>query len=183
MRAWIKPGWVLPVGGVALTWVALFELNAYWFEFLAVSPYVGWVFLPAALRVLAVLLFKTRGVLGLFLGAFITNASLWGSEWWNALALSAVSALSPALALWLGVRWLDLMPTLDGLKGWQLLALSALAAVSNSVSKDTEVIVLGERLLGRRILSQAMDMATIQNPTDSFTAPSDLLTMPRNTLF
>jgi hypothetical protein len=133
MRAWIKPGWVLPVGGVALTWVALFELNAYWFEFLAVSPYVGWVFLPAALRVLAVLLFKTRGVLGLFLGALITNASLWGAEWWDALALSAVSALSPALALWLGVRWLDLMPTLDGLKGWQLLALSALAAVSNSV--------------------------------------------------
>lgn len=133
MRAWIKPGWVLPVGGVALTWVALFELNAYWFEFLAVSPYISWVFLPAALRVLAVLLFKTRGVLGLFLGALITNASLWGSEWWNALALSAVSALSPALALWLGVRWLDLMPTLDGLKGWQLLALSALAAVSNSV--------------------------------------------------
>ena len=133
MRGWLKPDTVLPVCGVALVWVALFELNAYWFEFLAVSPYVGWIFLPAALRVLAVLLFKARGVLGLFLGALITNAPLWGSAWWDALALSAVSALSPAFALWLGFRWLKLEPTLKGLNGSQLLALSAIAALSNSV--------------------------------------------------
>jgi len=132
MRGWLKPDRVMPVGGVALAWVALFELNAYWFEFLAVSPYVGWIFLPAALRVLAVLLFKTRGVLGLFLGALITNASLWGAEWGDALALSAVSALSPALALWLGSRWLKLEPTLQGLNGRQLLTLSAIAALSSS---------------------------------------------------
>jgi hypothetical protein len=133
MRGWLKPDWVLPVGGIALAWVALFKLNAYWFSFLAVSPYVGWIFLPAALRVLAVLLFKTRGVLGLFLGALITNASLWGSEWWDALALSAVSALAPALAIGLGSRWMKLKPALNGLNGWHLLALSALAALSNSV--------------------------------------------------
>ena len=132
MRGWLKPDRVLPVGGVALAWVALFELNAYWFEFLVVSPYVGWIFLPAALRVLAVLLFKARGVLGLFLGALITNASLWGAQWLDALALSAVSALAPALALWLGFRWLKLEPTLQGLNGRQLLALSAIAALSNS---------------------------------------------------
>ena len=126
------PVGVLPVGGVALVWVALFELNDYWFEFLTVSPYVGWVFLPAALRLLAVLLFKAKGVWGLFLGAAITNGPLWSVDWFDALALSATSALAPVVALWLGVRWLSLMPTLDGLKGWQLLALSALAAVSNS---------------------------------------------------
>lgn len=133
MRAWLRPSRVLPVGGVALAWVTLFELNAYWFEFLAISPYVGWVFLPAALRVLAVLLFKRRGVLGLFLGAVITNAPLWRTEWGDALALSAVSALAPALAIWLGFRWLKLEPNLNGLNGWQLLALSALAALSSSV--------------------------------------------------
>ena len=132
MRVGLKPDWVLPVGGVALAWVALFELNAYWFEFLAVSAYVGWIFLPAALRVLAVLLFKSRGVLGLFLGALITNAPLWGSEWWNALALSAVSALSPALAIGLGFRCLMLETNLNGLNGRQLLALSAIAALCNS---------------------------------------------------
>jgi hypothetical protein len=133
MREWLKPDRVLPVGGVALIWVALFKLNAYWFEFLAVSPYVGWIFLPAALRVLAVLLFKGRGVLGLFLGALMTNASLWGTEWWDAFSLSAVSALAPALAIGLGFRWLKLEPTLNGLNGWQLLTLSALAALTNSV--------------------------------------------------
>lgn len=133
MRGWFKLEAVLPVGGVALAWVVLFKLNAYWFEFLVVSPYVGWIFLPAALRVLAVLLFKARGVLGLFLGALITNAGLWESQWFNALSLSAVSALSPAVALWLGFRWLRLEPTLDGLNGWQLLTLSAFAALSNSV--------------------------------------------------
>lgn len=133
MRVWIKPAWVLPVGGVALAWVALFELNAYWFEFLSITPYVGWIFLPAALRLLAVLLFKARGVWGLFLGALITNAPMWENDGFDALCLSAVSALSPALALWLGARWLKLMPMLDGFNGWQLLALSALAALCNSV--------------------------------------------------
>lgn len=133
MRGWLKPDGVLQVGGVALAWVALFELNRYWFKFLEVSPYVGWIFLPAALRVLAVLLFKARGVAGLFLGAIITNAPLLGAHWLDALALSAVSALAPALALWLGVRWFKLQPSLEGLDGRQLLALSAFAAVSNSV--------------------------------------------------
>lgn len=133
MRGWLKPDGVLQVGGVALAWVALFELNRYWFKFLEVSPYVGWIFLPAALRVLAVLLFKARGVAGLFLGAIITNAPLWGAQWLDALALSAVSALAPALALWLGVRWFKLQPSLEGLDGRQLLALSAFAAVCSSV--------------------------------------------------
>lgn len=133
MRGLLKPDRVLTVGGVALAWVALFELNAYWFEFLVISPYVGWVFLPAALRVLAVLLFRWRGVLGLFIGALITNSPLLSAQWFDALALSSTSALAPALSLWLAYRWFKLKPALDGLSGSQLLALSGLAAVCSSV--------------------------------------------------
>ena len=133
MRSWLNLDWVLPVGGVALAWVALFELNTYWFEFLTISPYVGWVFLPAALRVLAVLLFRWRGVMGLFIGALITNAPLMNAQLFDALALSTTSALAPALSLWLAYRWFQLKPALDGLSGWQLLVLSGLAAVCNSV--------------------------------------------------
>lgn len=133
MPNFLKPSWVLPVGGVALTWVALFKLNAYWFEFLSVSPYVGWIFLPAAVRVLSVLVFRGRGVWGLFLGAMITNAPLLSHQLFEALALSTMSAVAPALALWLGIRWFKLTPALNGLNGWQLLGLSGLAAACSSL--------------------------------------------------
>lgn len=133
MPVFLKPQWILPVGGVALAWVALFKLNAYWFELLTVSPYVGWIFLPAALRVLAVLVFKGRGVAGLFLGAMITNAPLLTDQLYQAVALSTMSAVAPALALWLGIRWFKLSPSLDGLSGSKLLALAGLAAVCSSL--------------------------------------------------
>lgn len=132
MRRSLGLRWVLPVVGVALAWVALFKLNTYWFEFLSISPYVGWIFLPAALRLLAVLLFRARGVAGLLLGAAVTNDTLWLSDPMLATGLSASSALAPALALWLGARWLSLSSTLAGLSGLQLVALSALAAVCSS---------------------------------------------------
>ena len=40
---------------VALLWVALFEVNNWLFSITEVSRYINWIFLPAALRVLAVL--------------------------------------------------------------------------------------------------------------------------------
>lgn len=128
-----KASWVLPVGGVALTWVALFQLNAYWFERFNVSPYAAWIFLPAAVRVLAVLLFQGRGVLGLFVGAMITNAGLFNQHLFEALALSTMSAVAPALAVWLGIRWFKLQPALAGMNGLQLIGLSALAAACSSL--------------------------------------------------
>jgi glucose-6-phosphate-specific signal transduction histidine kinase len=128
-----RPSWVLPVGGVALTWVVLFQLNSYWFERFNVSPYAAWIFLPAAVRVLAVLLFQGRGVWGLFLGAMITNAGLLSQHLFEALALSTMSAVAPAVAVLLGIRWFKLRPALEGMNGAQLLGLSALAAGCSSL--------------------------------------------------
>jgi hypothetical protein len=80
---------------------------------------VGWIFLAASVRVLSVLLFRGRGVWGLFLDAMMTNAPLLSNQLFEALALSTMSAVAPALAVWLGIRWFKLRPALIGLNGWQ----------------------------------------------------------------
>lgn len=57
---------------VAAIWTVLFFANGYIFDAAEVAPLVSFVFLPAALRPVAVLLFGVPGVIGLILGAALT---------------------------------------------------------------------------------------------------------------
>jgi hypothetical protein len=57
---------------VAAIWTVLFFANGYIFDAAEVAPLVSLVFLPAALRPVAVLLFGIPGVVGLILGAALT---------------------------------------------------------------------------------------------------------------
>jgi hypothetical protein len=58
---------------VAALWVGLFKFNSIFFEYLGVSQYISWVFLPAAIRMISVMLFDWVGAAGLFVGAVITS--------------------------------------------------------------------------------------------------------------
>lgn len=114
---------------VAASWILLYLLNGLLFEALMVSSQVSWIFLPAALRMLSVLLFGWAGALGIFVGSLITG--LYGSagtDWAVSLQLAGLSALSPLVALLLAGRILHLRVNLSGLKSMQLLGLSVIAA-------------------------------------------------------
>jgi hypothetical protein len=75
--------------------------NAWLFKYLSVSEHISWIYLPAFLRVMYVLVLGPWwGFAAIFLGSIALAISL--SEHLNqALVNAACSALSPVLAVWL----------------------------------------------------------------------------------
>ena len=124
---------VMLVSGLALAWVAFFKLNMLVFSQLEHSSRAHWIFLPAALRVLWVLLFAEEGVLGLVLGAYLTLPHDASSSLPYELLLSASSGLGPLIAIWLCRRFFPIASNLAGLRGWHVIALSIAGAGANSV--------------------------------------------------
>ena len=114
--------------GVAVAWFLLYHFNNWLFSSLSVSPQVSWIFLPAAIRMLAVVLFGWAGVLGLFLGALFTNQLFGEVAPVTAVTVSVLSALGPWLAFKACTHWLNLPDDLAGLKPGHLLILSAVGA-------------------------------------------------------
>lgn len=113
-------------------WVVLYRLNTWWFTALDWADGVNWIFLPAAVRLLAVLLFGSAGALGLFVGGLFTMSFIEEAPWPKALGIAGVSALAPLMAVGLMLRRLRLPASLCGL-GTRDLALLALASAACSV--------------------------------------------------
>lgn len=118
-------------GLTAVVWIGLFEANAYFAESLAINEYVSWLFLPAAIRVTSVLLAGYAGYLGLFVGALFTNMPIDSVNLIDAIALSAISAISPLIAVKLLYRGLSLSDSLADLRWWHLIAFAVVGAVAN----------------------------------------------------
>jgi len=117
--------------GVALVWVAFFELNQLIFSQLAHSSRAHWIFLPAALRIMSVLVFRGAGVLGLMFGAFLTLPH--DAPLPYELALAVSSGLAPMVAIWLCRQMFPILPDLSGLRGQHIIALSIVGAAANSI--------------------------------------------------
>lgn len=123
-----------PVALVASAFPALYAVNGLWADHLAWSSGVTWLYLPAALRPLAVLLFGWRGVVGLFAGGLLTFATFEDMPPTQAMAVAGVSALAPWIAVTLMLRFLGVSPRLDGLTPRHLLMIAAgCAALSASL--------------------------------------------------
>lgn len=115
---------------VTLVWVLLYHLSLWAFSYFEYNPRVYWVFLPAGIRMMAVFIFGWTGVVGLFIGSALTNEALLGHY---VFGLSAISALSPMLAL-LVCRWFFALPkSLAGLSARQLLVFALVGALMNAV--------------------------------------------------
>jgi hypothetical protein len=112
----------------AMVWVALFMLNNWLFERFTASQYINWIFLPAALRMLAVLLIGWVGALGIFVGSLVTGSFFMSAQGWDMVLLAAISSVAPLLALVLAAVFLGLHKNLAGLRAHQLLGLSVLCA-------------------------------------------------------
>ena len=139
------------IAGVAVLWVMLFKLNGWLFSSFEFAEHVNWIFLPAAVRVAAVLMFRMQGAIGLFVGALITaNPELSGSLSASIFA-AGLSALAPLTAVYLASRKLKIPVDLQGLNFGQLAAmsfagasLSALAHTAFFSFQDSEI----ERMAG-----------------------------------
>lgn len=125
-------------------WVFLYILNDWLFDHVAISQYVSWVFLPAALRMLAVLLCGWTGVLGLFIGSFITGyyTHQFGDPS-MVIVLAGLSALAPMVAYLLCARLFGLRADLHGLTAKHLIILSVAVALVGSVMHSLHFSTIG----------------------------------------
>ncbi|MBB3180995.1 hypothetical protein [Variovorax sp. Sphag1AA] len=122
---------VLQVLGTVAVWVGLFKFNDWLFGYMGLSLVISWVFVPAAVRLLSVMLFGMRGALGLWIGALLTNHAF--ATPWQSIAVACLSSGGPVAAMYIGRRWLQLPASLQGLTPGKLFQLSVLAAACNAV--------------------------------------------------
>jgi hypothetical protein len=118
---------------VAGLWVGLFKLNEFFFETIGVSQYITWIFLPAAIRMISVMLLDWVGAVGLFVGALITNAPLLDQNLSDAIVLAGLSALGPVLAVAFCTRWLNMAENFSGLGLSKLTLFGLVGALCNVI--------------------------------------------------
>lgn len=118
---------------VALLWVLLYGLNQWAFSVAEVSSFISWIFLPAALRMLAVMVCDWVGAVGLFVGAMLTNQTDLTGGLGDGLILAFLSAIGPMLAFWFCTKLLSLSKDLSGLTAKQLFVFASTGALFNAV--------------------------------------------------
>lgn len=129
---------------IAGCWVFLYILNDWLFDNVAVSQYASWIFLPAALRMLAVLLCGWTGVLGLFIGSFITGYYTHAfADPGMVIVLAGLSALAPMVAYIVCAKLFDLRADLRGLSASQLITLSVAVALVGSLLHNAHFMMIG----------------------------------------
>ena len=121
------------IGGVAVAWWLLYALNEQLFSLTEINDRISWIFLPAALRLVAALLFGWRGALGLFLGALLTQDPSPAADPLQGVVLAAISAAAPWAAVQLGMRLLSLPSDLTGLRLGHLAVLAAATSAASAV--------------------------------------------------
>lgn len=134
---------VAPVIAVAACWAFVFQLNVLLFSSLEQSRWVHWIFLPAAVRVIALLLFGTRGAIGLALGAFVTLAPQ-DLTFPNALILPVSSALAPWIAIHIWKQVFRIRDDLFGLTPFHIAFLSVACALANSALLNLFLTLAGQ---------------------------------------
>ena len=125
----------LCIGGVAIAWLIFFKLNFLFFSYFEKSHYINWVFIPAGVRLISVLLFDEYAIVGLFIGALITSVGMIDSPT-EAVLIGLISAINPYLAIRLTKRLLNVDTTLNGLNAKQLITMSFFAALFNCLSHN-----------------------------------------------
>ena len=135
---------VLTALGVAAAWTLLFELNLAWFAATEHSARANWIFLPAALRLLAVLLFGDVGAIGLVIGAFYTLPPLASGELVHGMVLAGTSGLAPLIAVGIGRRHFAIASDLAGLRALHIVVLAISCAAANAIILNGYLLVTGQ---------------------------------------
>lgn len=123
----------LCVLGVAVAWISFYQLNNWLFSGTHISRFVSWIFLPAAIRMLAVIALGGAGGLGLFVGALVTNFIAHDVELTDSLVLAGLSASGPLCAVFLCTHFMRLPNDLLGLQRSHLFMFAAVGSLFNVV--------------------------------------------------
>lgn len=126
---------ILATAVVAGLWVLLFYINDLLLPFFEHSILASWIFLPAFLRLAAVMVLGWRAISGLFVGSLITSELLhheYTSE--INLEIALLSSLVPWLAYAATRRMLNVNANLATLRPYHLLIFSATCSLTTAVA-------------------------------------------------
>ncbi len=118
----------------ALIYFESFRLNHFLFSDFQFTQRVHWVYLPAGLRLLLVLLFFDLGVAGIFFGSLMMNYSyFFDGDHVFALVVCGLVAFSAWLTRFLSLKWFDLGENLAGLSLGIVFKMALLLATLSSL--------------------------------------------------
>jgi hypothetical protein len=122
------------MAAVAVVYIGFFKLNEWLFSVAKVSDHIAWVFLPAAIRMLAVMLLGWAGVAGLYLGSLSQLGALMDTDPVQAFVIAGISSLPCLIAARLVRRALRVNHDLVGLTGSQLLIFGLAGGFASSAA-------------------------------------------------
>ncbi len=124
----------LMIGISAFLFVVLFQLNGFLFQAIEHAQGINWVFLPAGVRVLLVLVLDWPGAIGIVLGSIWLHSQTNATPALPTLLIGLASGIAP----WLVKRWLEqrrvLHPELKQLSSACLLQYVLIYATVNAIS-------------------------------------------------
>lgn len=128
---------------IAFIWIAAFTANEIFFADNQHSVRANWIILPAAIRLLAVLLFEKTGVIGLSLGAFLITSGNSAEPWMHNAGLALTSGLAPFLAVQIYRRLGLITRDLSNLRASDICSLSLASALSNALILNSYLALAG----------------------------------------
>ncbi len=133
-RRRLTPGQALAgVAVSALGYALFYEVNDWLFSQVKVSNHVSWIFLPAAVRMISVLMFGWAGVLGLFIGSVFVIPDVFQAEPVHALSLACLSSVPSLLAARFVQHATGVGDDLAGMTGKHLLVFGLAGGLANSL--------------------------------------------------
>lgn len=122
------------VASAAFAYVVFFDVNAWLFSTFKVSENISWVFLPAAIRMIAVLLAGWAGVAGLFIGSLAVDVPKFLADPAHALTLATLSSVPSIFAAQAVRHVLKIPGDLRGMTGRDLLCFGLAGGLANSAA-------------------------------------------------
>ena len=118
---------------IAALWGFVYNINAWLFENLEITSHVNWIFLPAAIRLISVMVLGWPAAIGLFLGSMLLLPQSPGITFTELTSLSILNAAGPMLAVGFCMRWLGMPADLRGIRPAHLAVFSVFGALCNVI--------------------------------------------------
>ena len=121
-----------------------FRLNQYFDDWFVYTPGISFLFIPAGVKLLAVLVGRSPAILGLLVAGVYLGAGIWPDLSRSAVFYFAfVSLMTYPISAFLVMRWLHIQTDLSNLRYPHIVVLSLAASVCNGVVHNWVYMVQG----------------------------------------
>lgn len=141
-QPWRNAGTGFAVAGLcALAYVLSFELMNWLPEWLEYAPGVALFFLPAGVKLVALLVARAWGLLGIAAAGLLTAADVWQSaDRWALLGNVLVWVGMPYVVISLMLRWMKIHADLSNLTYLRVMGICLAATLASSVAGNAYAV-------------------------------------------